>query len=99
MDSQLFSISRQGGPLHVSLSTKSFEFGIEEEDGVKKPRRKSSVVETLQDTSYHWEEWKPVYREEALSRINIPGTAHDVTGKANVLINWSPTPLKAIKYV
>ena len=74
MDSQLYSISGQGGPLHVSLSTKSFEFGIEEEDGVKKPRRKSSVVETLQDTSYQWEEWKPVYREETSSRINIPGT-------------------------
>ena len=41
---------------------------------MKKPRRKSSVVETLQDTSYQWEEWKPVYREETSSRINIPGT-------------------------
>ena len=73
IDSQLYQISRQGGPLHVSLSTKSFEFGIEEEDGVKKPRRKSSIVDTLQDTSYLWEEWKPVYQEDKSTTINIPG--------------------------
>lgn len=73
LDSQLFHVSHQGGPLHVSLSTKSFEFGIEEEDGVKKPRKKSSVVDTLQDTIYNWEEWKPVYQEDRSSRISIPG--------------------------
>ena len=83
MDSQLFTISRQGAPLHVSLSTKSFEFGIEEEDGVKKPRRKSSVTETLQDTNYHWEEWKPVYQEEKSTKINIPGKKNEKLSRIN----------------
>ena len=91
MDSQLFTISRQGAPLHVSLSTKSFEFGIEEEDGVKKPRRKSSVTETLQDTNYHWEEWKPVYQEEKSTKINIPGKKKGeiIKNKQNFIKNRS----------
>ena len=71
--SQLYQVNRQGEPLHVSLSTKSFEFGIEEEDGVKKPRKKTSVVDILQDTSYNWEEWKSVYQEDKSTKINIPG--------------------------
>lgn len=55
------------------LSMKSFEFGVEEEDGIRKQRRKSCVMNVNQDITFQWVPWTPVYREDKSSDIYIPG--------------------------
>ncbi|XP_060557818.1 dmX-like protein 2 isoform X5 [Ruditapes philippinarum] len=55
------------------LSMKSFEFGVEEEDGIRKQRRKSCVMNVNQDTAYSWAPWNLMYRDDKSSDIHIQG--------------------------
>ncbi|XP_052793147.1 dmX-like protein 2 isoform X3 [Mya arenaria] len=56
-----------------TLSRKTFEYGVEEEDGVRRQRRLSAVMNVMPDTEYDWVPWTPMYRDDKFSDIHIPG--------------------------
>ena len=62
-----------GLSLDHSLSTTSFEVGIEEEDGVRRPLSSVTTKSEAIDTNYSWEEWAMMNQGQNSSAINVPG--------------------------
>jgi len=71
--SPMFNVGGQNPSLGHTLSRQTFEFGVEEEGGVRRQRRLSNVVQVAADMGYNWVPWTPMYRETSSSDIHIPG--------------------------
>ncbi|KAK3098460.1 hypothetical protein FSP39_019692 [Pinctada imbricata] len=62
-----------GSCMDHSISTTSFEVGVEEEDGVRRPLTSVFTKCEVVDTTYKWEEWSMINQGQNTSAINVPG--------------------------